>query len=1504
MMTRRLSRFTALALCLTLGTDPALRSVAFPPPIVHLPSSVSVTTLLQKEALSTNPLTFFQYGRQYPSHPQLSTLGFGSKLLTRSQYGNMDAQVFVRKALQIFSKDLMHELPGQEELWYVVASHVRAVYRPDHHDAQLKEEFSRRPRWILRLVNELNLWDAIVADEEIIELLLREILAYHARTRRGDTWIERNEPEMKDVLIAYSTAEEGWGSLGTYGGGLGVLSANHTLGASDMGLNYVSGSLLYRQGYFRQLIRKGGKQDKEDRADIAKDQVSIEPAVWPGTTRELILDLPFPNRYNPEEQRRIHAKVWIARVGRVKKLLLDTDIPENTSHEDRNITDRLYHAQGGSFSRIEQYYLKGLGEDMAYAALGWEPDVFHVNDCHPAFLPIARIARQMKQLRQMDPHQDVETLFEAAFELVRTRTVFTTHTPIGAGNESVPIGTIIPFLREMFLQAVSDMDLTPEEQHRAVSYATNRILSIGVIDQDLGQLNLAALNIRMASRVNGVSLLHGQVSQRIWKYLYPGLEQDDVPIIGLTNAVHQGYFQVPEITALVKDAFQSEPVQYFMNHPDQLMQELRARTPEEALRWIDELIPVDPAELWRVHGLRKEMLKAEAIRRLKAQMAEPRFDATDQDLQKLESFDPQALTIGFARRYTAYKRGRLMFEDVEHLAAIAKRHHQPIQFYVAGKAHPDDDASKQIITDVISLISKLHDQGVDAKAVFVENYDVHLARFLESGVDIWLNNPIRPQEASGTSGMKASMNGVLNLSTSDGWCEEGIIHGVNGWLLGVMNGQHDIMDSVALYARLEKVMDLYGQRNASGVPVEFVRMMKASILVGVCQFGMQRMLADYVRKIYKPSYQAALKLTPERALRQAQAHRNEREKLLPKLQAIAATPIQIEPYPVFVPTDEDFLVEAVVDLKGLEPKAVGLDLHLIRKPTMQDEEPEHLWYGADGKWRKLPDGRYRYSMRLKLARRGDYDIEVRFTAQDQSIWQKTEERQSITRYEPGYSQIHVDDKDMLAFRTRPDNPEEGMLLYIHIPKDEASDNELVEDVFLASDKTGWVTTADGDPLRGEWQQFKLQPVRDGWWAIVVPARKWSAGRLNFRFYTYLKDGRYKWLNGTYSTEGENSYLHWDPSHPFASATNARRRLNRISAPKVNLLMQALMLLRDYPDSQRKLLQHGNVEHVFDDSAISVALRSVLRDGLGSVTPQEARRQFGEIGVKLLMRYIAVYLPDLLQSIAGWDPIEFESLLARAREDGVHHRRQEEFFTASILAYSIGCEIVSMESDGRLVIIRPSEPWTLRQRANLFNYLSLMPKFAREMRTDNPNVRLYAMDFQTLPDFKDLMISVNTEVRHPIENHDRSKVGAFVSWEEFHQHHLQSTNVPITGLERYGFLEDRDYGVLPFETILQNNGLWLGVPGVQFIRMRPINRDTQLSLEPQKEFGDGLGSANYLRRTWSSRMRIYTQEKDWGMMLKTLLVPLWLELLFRDVGHGLNRIFTTAPLAKPIFDTAA
>lgn len=618
------------------------------------------------------------------------------------------------------------------------------------------------------------------------------------------TWFSNTHPELEGP-VAYFSFEFGLHeSLPIYSGGLGVLAGDHVKGASDLGVPMVFVGYLYPQGYFRQEINADGWQEAiYNKLDF--DDVPVMPALTPDG-HEVIVKVQLP-------QREIYAKVYLIQVGRVPLYMLDTDIYPNAP-ADRQLSSRLYG--GDQEMRVAQELVLGVGGVRALRALGINPKAFHMNEGHAAFL-VLELARE--KVAKGEP-------FAQALTEDAARTVFTTHTPVAAGNDAFPFDLMDKYFSEYYPQ----LGVSREE-----------FLNLAREGEPWGPaFSMTTLALKGADYRNGVSKLHGRVSRNMWHWLWPNRPVEDVPITSITNGVHTGTWLAPELydfyTHYLGKGWYDD-----LDNPDD---------------WLP-LYNAPDQELWEIHN----KLKGQLVDFARGKLTEW-YRRTGVQTPSVPLLDPAALTLGFARRFATYKRATLIFSDADRLARILNQPGRPVQLVFAGKAHPKDEGGKHFIQAVNSAS---HHPGFEGKIVFIEEYDMNVARYMTHGVDVWLNNPRRPYEASGTSGMKASLNGVPNLSVLDGWWAEGY-NGKNGWAIG--NGEEyanpdeqDWHDVTSLYSLLENdVAPRFYNRDpssssgqAQGVPLEWVRIMKEAIVTLTAHFSMRRQVKEYTELFYVPA---------------------------------------------------------------------------------------------------------------------------------------------------------------------------------------------------------------------------------------------------------------------------------------------------------------------------------------------------------------------------------------------------------------------------------------------------------------------------------------------------------------------------------------------------------------------------------------------------------------------------------------------------------------------------
>ncbi len=664
--------------------------------------------------------------------------------------------------------------------WWSWAPDGAAVFRDL--DPELWEEYEHNPRELLARVSPYRLAE-ISSDPvylERVQRLAQRFDTYMSAAPASTTAITREHP------VAYFCAEFGiHNSLPLYSGGLGILAGDHLKSASDLNLPLVAVGLLYRYGYFRQRLRNDGWQEEH--------YGETHPNDLPLTLVKSDDDKPLRIEVLIRE-RNVLAQVWRAAVGRVTLYLLDTNIPENVE-TDRWVTGHLYG--GDRETRIVQEMLLGIGGVRLLRKLGVTPHVFHLNEGHSAFLTL-ELAREVIQSERRG--------WSEAVDVVRRQCVFTTHTPVAAGNDEFDAALVTRVFGASYAR---DLGLTEEE-----------FLALGRVDpnNNTERYGLTPLAIRMCRSTNGVSRKHGEVSRALWQKLFPGKTVSDVPITHVTNGVH-----VPTwISPLLRWVFEK----YMGEDWDAKLLDQGA--------WSDAVARITDEDLWFVHSQLKERLVA---------FVQTRAPQT--------SLNPSALTIGFARRVAGYKRWALLLTDRQRLLRLMSNEERPVQFIFAGKAHPQDESSKRVLQQ---LAQWKYDPAVSRRAVFLEDYDQEIARQLVQSVDVWLNVPRRPQEASGTSGEKVAINGGLNLSILDGWWMEGYDR-TNGFAIG--NGieggevdQIDAADAESLYRVLEQeVVPLYYNRE-QGLPRQWIAMMRRAILTLAPQFNSNRMVEEYARKIY------------------------------------------------------------------------------------------------------------------------------------------------------------------------------------------------------------------------------------------------------------------------------------------------------------------------------------------------------------------------------------------------------------------------------------------------------------------------------------------------------------------------------------------------------------------------------------------------------------------------------------------------------------------------------
>jgi starch phosphorylase len=669
-------------------------------------------------------------------------------------------------------------------------------------DEQLWHNVHHNPIMFLRQV-ERSALNAVTHNRFLVESYEHIMRDYDDYMHRTDTWFNRNYPKHKYHPIAYFSMEFGLHeALPIYAGGLGVLSGDHAKEASDMGLPFVGVGLFYSEGYLKQHITEDGWQ--EQRYSVHnQDELPVLPVIdETGAPVTVCIELP---------DREVSARIWEIHVGRVPVYMLDTNI-ETNSIADRALTARLYTSNPDM--RIMQEILIGIGGVRALRVMGYNPNVWHMNEGNSAFMILERIREYM-----VTGHT-----FEQAAKIVKASNIFTTHTPIPAGNDEFSLWLIDKYFPQIWSQLGLTRDQFIDLAKHAVSWGET--------------FSMPVLALRYSEYSNAVSELHGQVTRKMWQYLYPKLKVDDVPITHITNGIHTPTWLARRMRHLYNRYMGEEWIE---NIDDPAVWERVNEIPDK--------------HLWIIRRHLKRKLAHFVRERARSQW----LKGGTHPVQVVASgvlLDPYALTIGFARRFAPYKRANLILRDVDRLLKIVNNASMPVQIIFAGKAHPDHEAGKLLIQEVYRTVKRAETAG---RLVFLEDYDMELARYLLQGVDVWLNTPLRPNEASGTSGQKAALNGVLNFSIYDGWWREGY-NGLNGWAIGkdeeVTNPeQQDAADAESLYNVLEnEIVPLYYTvRSSDSLPGEWIARVKESIRTLAPQFSTRRMVREYVERMYVPA---------------------------------------------------------------------------------------------------------------------------------------------------------------------------------------------------------------------------------------------------------------------------------------------------------------------------------------------------------------------------------------------------------------------------------------------------------------------------------------------------------------------------------------------------------------------------------------------------------------------------------------------------------------------------
>jgi glycogen phosphorylase len=806
--------------------------------------------------------------------------------------------------------DLPEELSAlgdiARNLWWCWHGEALELFR--RLDSQLWEECGHNPMAMLGRVDQ-NRLVRLAGDDGFLAHLLRvsSSMEYYM-TNRG--WWAREYGPSETPQVAYFSAEFGLTEcLPIYSGGLGVLSGDHMKSASDLNIPLIGVGLLYQQGYFRQRLNADGWQlELYPRNDF--HNMPVEP-VTDEAGQPVIIEVPFPDRA-------VLAQVWRIRVGRIDMHMLDTNVPAN-SPADRQITAQLYG--GDQELRIRQEIVLGVGGVIMLDRLGIKPKAFHMNEGHSAFLSLERIRQMM--------HND-QLSFDEAREAVMNSSVFTTHTPVPAGNDAFEPCLIEKYFSHYWGQLGLNKD---------------QFLNLGRPPHP-GQnepLSMTILALRMSRFCNGVSLLHSDVSRKMWSSVWPTLPSQEVPIKGITNGIHTLTWISHDIASLF----------------DRYLGPGWHEEPGNQSIW-DAARHIPDAELWRTHERRRERLVAFCRQRMEA-ICRRRGAGASEIAAAEELLDPEALTIGFARRFATYKRANLLLADLDRLGEILSLDGRKVQIIFAGKAHPRDNPGKDLIRQIVHTSRQ---DPFKSSLLFLEDYDMNVARYLVQGCDVWLNTPLRPMEASGTSGMKVSANGGLNLSIPDGWWAEGYSPDV-GWSIGSGEEYDDLqyqnaVESQALYDLLEKeVIPTFYDRGNDNLPRRWIAMMKEAIAQLAPAFNTHRMVQDYAREFYRPAVKAWESFSAENfaaTRQQAQWKQTLREKF----------------QQVTIDSVQDTIDEAGASVG----QPIGVDAHIRTGELSTDDLSVELFYGELDDDGQLAEGE---SLPMHLSDREDQGNDGVFT---------------------------------------------------------------------------------------------------------------------------------------------------------------------------------------------------------------------------------------------------------------------------------------------------------------------------------------------------------------------------------------------------------------------------------------------------------------------------------------------------------------------------------------------
>ncbi|MEJ5284198.1 MAG: alpha-glucan family phosphorylase [Brevinematales bacterium] len=804
-------------------------------------------------------------------------------------------------------------------------------------DPDLWEKVYHNPVKFLLEIDQKSLLK-VSEDKNYLELYEKVFKEFDNYMKSENTWFNKNFPEYKNKLIAYFSAEYGFHeSLPIYSGGLGVLAGDHLKSASDIGLPLIGVGLLYKQGYFTQRINPEGWQEAIY-YNLDFNQLPLQKVIKDGKQAQISVDLPG---------RKVFANIWKVNIGRVSLILLDTNIPENRQ-EDRWFTSQLYG--GDQEMRITQEIFLGMGGVKALRELGYKPDVWHMNEGHSVFLGLERI-------RELVLNNNLS--FYEALNYIRSSTIFTTHTPVPAGNDAFPLQLQAKYFKQYW---------------ESVKITENEFMELGKeIDPHGYQIfSLTVLALKLAGRANGVSELHGHVSRKLWQKVWEQVPAEQNPITHITNGVHTESWLAPEMSELF-DKYLGKNWKDNLNNKE----------------FFNKIDSIPDEELWEVHKKLKTKMVDFVRKRAKEEWIRHGVSYVEIEDELGELLSPETLTIGFARRFATYKRAILIFKDIERIKKILNNPDMPLQIVFAGKAHPKDTPGQQFIKHIFDLAKQT---GFKGKIFFVEDYDLNVARHLVQGVDIWLNTPRRPLEASGTSGQKGPVNGIINFSVLDGWWREAFAMNPEcGWSIGrdidyPDTELQDKEDSLDIYSKLEKeIIPLYYERNEKNIPTKWVRKMKESIKTVLPNFSTDRMVKEYTEKLYIPSIKQEEEFKKEdfKVAKELTVWKNYISSLWNNI-SIEVDSVKPTGDSIETTIANGIEISAIVKLGGIKSEDVNVEVY-YRKIDDKGNVIEDNLVSIMDKREELGNGRVKFSTILKPENGGRYEFTLRVVPYNKNL---------------------------------------------------------------------------------------------------------------------------------------------------------------------------------------------------------------------------------------------------------------------------------------------------------------------------------------------------------------------------------------------------------------------------------------------------------------------------------------------------------------------------------------